>query len=143
MRAEIHRNTKTYIRAKGRDVLDIEGTMPLRTPAHRSSAIFKDNGVLNLFAKFDTQVPFNEHAAKRYLAPRLKALFNPSKYLLIVECLPHKQRRQRGLGRFTNIEYYAVCDRPDPSKVQMLQGIVRDMIDECEVSEEPVENETF
>lgn len=139
MRAEIHRNTKTYIRAKGREVLDIEGAMQLKTYAHRSSAIFKDSGVLNIFAKFDTRVPFNEHAAKRFLAPRLKELFDPSKSLLIVECLPHKRRGHQGLGKFTNIEYYAVCPKPEPEKVQMLQFIVRDMVEHCK--EEPRDEE--
>lgn len=139
MRADVHRNTKTYVKANGREVLDIQGTMPLRTPAHRSAARYNSNGVFEIFAKFDSGVPFNESAAKRFLAPRLKELFVPSKYLLIVECLCHKRRRQRGLGRFTNIEYYAVCPKPEPEKVQMLQGIVRDMIDHCK--EEPRDEE--
>ena len=139
MRARQQRNTKEYLHFKDRDVLDICGAMELKTPAHRSAAIFKDNGVFEVYAKFDSGVPFNEHAAKRFLAPKLKELFDPSRYLLIVECLPHKQRRQRNLGRFANIEYYAVCPKPEPEKVQMLQGIVRDMIDHCK--EEPRDEE--
>lgn len=139
MRARQQRNTKQYLHFKDRDVLDIEGTMELTTPIYRSTAAFKDSGVLEIFAKFDSGVPFNESAAKRYLAPRLAALFSPRKYLLIVECLPHKMRRQRNLGRYTNIEYYAKCDKPEPSKVQMLQYIVRDMIEHCK--EEPRDEE--
>lgn len=136
-----HRNTKTYVRAKGREVLDIEGGMELKDPAHRSVARFNSNGVFELYAKMDTQVPFNESAAKRYLAPRLKELFNPSRYLLIVECAVHTRRHQRNLGRYTNIEYYAICNKPEPSKVQQLQYIVREMIDHCKVSEEPRDEE--
>lgn len=139
MRARQQRNTKQYLHFKDRDVLDLEGAMELTTPIYRSTAAFKDNGVFEVFAKFDSGVPFNESAAKRYLAPRLKELFGSSKSLLIVECLPHKQRRQRGLGRFANIEYYAKCDKPEPSKVQQLQYIVRDMIEHCK--EEPRDEE--
>lgn len=125
------RNTLSYVRAKGRDVLDIEGTMELVTPAHRSSANYKDNGIFEMFAKFDTKVPFNEHLARRYLAQRFKTLFNPSKYLLITECRPHARRRQKDLGRFLNLEYYARCDKPEPEKVQQLKTIVGDMMREC------------
>lgn len=124
------RSTKAYLRMKGKDVLDIEGTMPLKL-INRSTAAFKDNGIFEIFAKFDTEVGFNEHEARRYLAKRLKTLFNPSKYLLIVECVPHKQRRQKDLGRYLNLEYYARCDRPEPEKVQQLKTIVGDMMREC------------
>ena len=125
------RNTLRYVRANGKDVLDIEGTMKLMTPAHRSSANYKDNGVFEIFAKFDTKVGFNEHEARRYLAKRMKELFNPSKYLLITECQPHVRRRQKDLGRYLNLEYYAKCDRPEPEKVQQLKTIVGDMMREC------------
>lgn len=135
------KNTTRYVAAGRREVLGIEGTMPLKGINSTSLARYNRNGVFEIFAKFDSQVPFNESAAKRYIAPRLKELFNPSRYLLIVECLPHKQRRQRNLGRYTNIEYYAICNKPEPSKVQQLQYIVRDMIDHCK--NEPVENDTF
>ena len=124
------KNTSRYVRANGKDVLDIEGTMKKVTPAHRSSAVYKDNGVFEMYAKFDTKVPFNEHEARRYLAQRFKTLFKPSKYLLITECLPHKQRQQKNLGRYLNLEYYAKCDKPEPEKVQQLKTIVGDMMRE-------------
>lgn len=134
------KNTSRYFHFKGRDVLNVEGTMPLKGYNSTSMARYNSNGVFEIFAKFDSKVPFNESAAKRYLAPRLKALFSPSKYLLIVECAVHTRRHQRNLGRFTDIQYYAICDKPEPEKVQMLQHIVWDMIEHCK---EPVENETF
>lgn len=133
------KNTSRYFHFKGRDVLNVEGTMPLKGINSTSLAAYKNNGVLEIYAKFDTKVPFNEPAAKRYLAPRLKELFDPSRYLLIVECAVHARRHQRNLGRYTDIQYYAKCDKPEPSKVQQLQYIVRDMIERCK--EEPRDEE--
>lgn len=128
------KNTSRYVAAKGRSILDIEGTMPLKGINATSVAAYKDNGVFEVFAKFDTKVSFNEHEARRYLAQRFKTLFKPSKYLLIVECRPHRingHKGSEGLTRYLNLEYYAKCDKPEPEKVQQLKTIVGDMMREC------------
>ena len=135
------KNTSKWVKAKGRLVLNVDGTEKFAEPGKNGLAAYDNTkGTLMVTGCFNVgKCEFNEGTAARWLGPRLKMLIGAKKYLCIAERVT-----QRGTAGFSNggkirdgssakyhmrLEFHALCPMPEPEKIGSFKDVIREYVE--------------
>ena len=118
------KSTNAWVRSKGKWALNVKGAFDL-SGCRYSLATYEDShGLFEVYAFFKVRRGFNEPYMQKHVGRRLQKLFNAGKYI----CIAENGTGHRIDRKFCRLEFYAFCERPEPSKVCQIKDIVRDCI---------------
>lgn len=123
------------------DTIGLEGAFDMNPTSDRSVCRYdRKRGLLCLNGYFETgnDVWFDVGTTQRHLNSKLRYIVRARRDKSMCIC-QNGTKRRRGkdkstnpLIRFANVQYYALCERPEPEKVQEMVDVIKDTIgNEC------------
>ena len=116
------KNTREWVRAWKGWSLNVEGAFSLSNARYSLARYVDSRRLFEVYAFFNTEDNFNERLVSRRLGKRLKELFNAERYICVTENCTGKRIDRT----FMRLEFYAICDMPDPKKVSQLHSVVEE-----------------
>ena len=103
--------------------LNVEGSFDMSGVRYSLARYDDAKGLFDVYAFFNVDRRFNEGVMGRRLGRKLKELFNAGTYICVTESATGKKVDRD----FMRLEFYAFCDKPEPSKVCK----IKDVVDSC------------
>lgn len=133
----LQRQLDRWGKANGFMTMGVEGTFDPSPPTVNSVCKYNaKKGVLSMNTYFETgQTGLeSESAAQRELNYKLRSIVGAGRSGSLCVCTNGTRRRTakdkgKPFRRFVNVEYYALCDRPEPDKVQEMAKVIRECLD--------------